>query len=133
MAWLLKVPSEFQRDWCRTRRRPAGAIDGDLQAVLRPVFHPAERHQVELDDITQQLRDLPLRELDEDAERARLRAARRELAGLPASPWTEHVPVLDRPGSWSPTGRSGSRRTRRSAGDGCATRRSRCAWPGLPW
>ena len=110
------------------------AIDGDLQAVLRPVFHPAERHQVELDDITQQLRDLPLRELDEDAERARLWAARRELAGLQAKPaWTEHVPVLDRPGSWSPTGRSGSRRTRRSAGPGCATRRSRCAWPGLPW
>ena len=83
---------------------PCAPYIGDLHGrVLRPVFHPAKGHQVELDDITQQLRDLPLRELDEDAEdRARRRrAARRELAGLPAKPtWTEHVPYWTRPGSW---------------------------------
>ena len=56
--------------------------------VTRPVFHPAEGHQVELDDISQSLHDLPARELDEDAEdaeRARLRAERKRLAALPAN------------------------------------------------
>ena len=30
--------------------------------VLRAKFHPAEGHQVEIDNITQKLRDLPHRE-----------------------------------------------------------------------
>jgi DNA invertase Pin-like site-specific DNA recombinase len=72
-------------------------MSGLRRPVLRPVFHPATGHQIEIDDLTQQLRDLPLRELDdatEDAERARLRAARRALADLPATPArTEYVPV----------------------------------------
>ena len=63
--------------------------------VMVPVFHPATGHQVALDDITQALRDLPAQGLDddaEDAERARLRAERKRLADLPATPaWTEWV------------------------------------------
>jgi DNA invertase Pin-like site-specific DNA recombinase len=70
--------------------------------VMRPVFHPATGHQIAIDDITQALRDLPAQGLDEDAEdaeRARLRAERRRLMDLPATPaWTEYVPVLDEAG-----------------------------------
>lgn len=73
------------------------AMAGILAPVLRPVFHPATGHQVELDDVAQALRDLPARGLDEDAEdaeRARLRAERRRLSDLPARPaWTEYVPT----------------------------------------
>ena len=66
--------------------------------VLRPVFHPAEGHQVELDDIAMALEDLPKRRLsraDEQAERERLWAEQDRLEGLPAkAAWTEMVPVL---------------------------------------
>lgn len=72
--------------------RAMGAMTGP---VLRPVFHPATGHQVELDDIEAALRDLPARGLAddaEDAERARLRSGRKRLAGLPKTPaWTEYV------------------------------------------
>jgi DNA invertase Pin-like site-specific DNA recombinase len=89
--------------------------------VLRPVFHPATGHQVELDDITQTLRDLPAQGLDDDAEddeRARLRAERKRLMGLPAKPaWTERVPVLDANGQpitygdkWQVSGQAERRR-----------------------
>jgi DNA invertase Pin-like site-specific DNA recombinase len=65
------------------------AMGGIRRPVLRPVFHAATGHQVELDDITQALRDLPaqgLSDADEDARRAELRAERRRLEGLPATP-----------------------------------------------
>jgi hypothetical protein len=82
---------------------PVAAVDALMdevmsqlrRPVLRVVLHPATGHQGELDDITQALRDLPAQELDEDAEdaeRARLRAERRRLSDLPASPaWTERI------------------------------------------
>jgi len=65
--------------------------------VLRPVFHPAGGHQIELDDVAQALRDLPAQGLsraDEQAERERLWAEQDRLSELPARPaWTEWVPV----------------------------------------
>lgn len=92
-----------QRKGCGCTVSLAGAdalmneiMSGLGRPVLRPIFHAATGHQVEIDDITQALRDLPAQYPDdedaEDAERARLRAERRRLTELPASPaWTEWV------------------------------------------
>lgn len=102
-------------------------MSGLRRPVLRPVFHPATGHQIEIDDLTQKLHDLPLLELDEDtedAERARLRAARRELAALPATPaWTEWVAETDEAGEpitygsrWQQYGQAERREWLRSAG-----------------
>lgn len=62
--------------------------------VTERVFIPGDNHDADLEDIGMQLRELPARGLDEDAEdaeRARLRAERRRLAALPATPdrWEE--------------------------------------------
>jgi hypothetical protein len=97
--------------------------------VLRPVFHPAEGHQVEIDDVNQALRDLPARGLDddaEDAERARLRAERKRLAAEPATPaWTGFVPVLGDDGRvltygarWAASDQAGRRAWLKEAGFG---------------
>ncbi|MGO9783403.1 MAG: recombinase family protein [Streptosporangiaceae bacterium] len=72
-------------------------MSGLRRPVMRPEFHPATGHQVKLDDIAQKLEDLPRKGLDddaEDAERARLRAERRELTGSGKPAWTEFVPVV---------------------------------------
>lgn len=73
-------------------------MSGLLRPVLRPEFHPATGHQVELDDVAAKLEDLPRRKLpraEEQAERERLWARQDELEGLPATPaWIERVPVL---------------------------------------
>jgi DNA invertase Pin-like site-specific DNA recombinase len=63
--------------------------------IVRTEFVPGHNHQAEIDEIGYQLRQLPLRGLDEDAEdaeRARLRAEKRRLASLPATA-DEWVPV----------------------------------------
>lgn len=74
-------------------------IGGMLRPVLRPVFHPAEGHQVEIDDVLQALRDLPAQGLpraDEQAERERLWAEQDRLQAMPGKPArTDWVPVLD--------------------------------------
>ena len=78
-------------------------MSGLRRPVQRPVFHPAEGYQVELDDVAQQLRDLPARAMprkEEQAERERLWDEQDRLAGLPAkAAWTEWVPVLDEAGA----------------------------------
>jgi DNA invertase Pin-like site-specific DNA recombinase len=77
-------------------------MSGLRRPVLEPRFHPAEGHQIELDDVDQQLADLPQRGLPraaEQAERERLWARQDELSALPAkAAWTEFVPVLDAAG-----------------------------------
>jgi site-specific DNA recombinase len=91
-----------QRKGCGTMV-PLAAVDALMDEALsglrRPVTwvitHPATGHQAELDDVAQALRDLPLQDLDEDEEdrqRAALRAERKRLMALPATPaWTERV------------------------------------------
>jgi site-specific DNA recombinase len=77
-------------------------MSGLRRPELRPVFHPAEGHQTEIDDITMKLDELPARRLsraDEQAERERLWAEQDRLSELPAkAAWTEFVPVLDEAG-----------------------------------
>jgi DNA invertase Pin-like site-specific DNA recombinase len=77
-------------------------MGGLRRPVLAPVFHPATGHQIEIDDVQQQLDNLPLRKLPraaEQAERERLWAEQDRLAELPAkAAWTEYVPVLDQAG-----------------------------------
>jgi DNA invertase Pin-like site-specific DNA recombinase len=97
------------------------AMSGLRRPVTRVITHPATGHQAEIDDITQALRDLPLQDLDEDAEdaaRARLRAERRRLAELPASPaWTERVETGETYGAkWQQSGAAERRAWLRDAG-----------------
>ena len=95
--------------------------------VLRPVFHPSTGHQAEIDNLTQQLHDLPLLELPEDEEdtkRAWLRKERREKAALPAKKaWTEYVAETDEAGEpitygsrWASSDQATRRAWLRSAG-----------------
>jgi DNA invertase Pin-like site-specific DNA recombinase len=83
-------------------------MSGLRRPVLTPVPHPAEGHQIELDNVERKLRDLAARGLDEateDAERARLRAERRELMTLPMkAAWTEFRAVLGDDGEPVTTG-----------------------------
>jgi hypothetical protein len=95
--------------------------------VLRPVFHPAQGHQVELDDVRQELRDLPARGLARAAQRAeedRLWAEEDRLLELPAKPaWTEYAPVTGEDGTplswgakWARSDRAERRTWLRDAG-----------------